>query len=84
MKKKYLWLIGLLAVIIFLSIPTFHILKTKWNENDKALKIPNGYTNDASQLNLTKVDTIIQVPNDKKEIEKADKIRTNYLKSKKR
>jgi FAD/FMN-containing dehydrogenase len=69
MKKKHLWLIGLLTVIIFLSIPTFHILKTKWSENDITQKIPNGYTNDASQLNLTKVDTIIQVPNDKKEIE---------------
>ena len=69
MKKKYLWIIGLLTVIIFLSIPTFHILKTKWTESDKTQIIPNGYTNDASQLNLTKVDTIIQVPNDKKEIE---------------
>jgi FAD/FMN-containing dehydrogenase len=69
MKKKHLWIIGLLTVIIFLSIPTFHILKTKWTESDKTQTIPNGYTNDASQLNLTKVDTIIQVPNDKKEIE---------------
>lgn len=69
MNKKYFWIIGLLTVIIFLSVPTFHILKTKWTESDKTQTIPNGYTNDASQLNLTKVDTIIQVPNDKKEIE---------------
>ncbi len=69
MKKKHLWTIGLLTIIIFLSIPIFHILKTKWNEKDLIIQIPKGFTNDASQLNLTKVDTIIQVPNDKREIE---------------
>ncbi|HSD14374.1 MAG TPA: FAD-binding oxidoreductase [Flavobacterium sp.] len=80
MKKKHLWLIGLLTAIIFLSVPTFHILKTKWSENDKTQKIPNGYTNDASQLNLTKIDTIIQVPNDKKEIESQLKDILKYAK----
>ena len=69
MKKRHFSIIGLLTVIIFLSVPTFHILKTKWTESDKTQAIPNGYTNDASQLNLTKIDTIIQVPNDKREIE---------------
>ena len=69
MKKKHFWIIGLLTLMIILSIPIFHILKTKWNENEKTEhEIPNGYTDDASQLNLTKIDTIIQVPNDKKEI----------------
>lgn len=58
-----------MAIIIFLLIPTFHILKTKWNEKDVSIEIPKGFTNDASQLNLTKIDTIIQVPNNKNEIE---------------
>jgi FAD/FMN-containing dehydrogenase len=80
MKKKHLWIIGLLTVLIFLSVPTFHILKTKWKESDKAQTIPTGYTNDASQLNLTKVDTIIQVPNDKKEIESQLKEILKYAK----
>lgn len=80
MKKKHLWLIGLLTVIIFLSVPTFHILKTKWAESDKTQTIPNGYTNDASQLNLTKVDSIIQVPKDKKEIESQLKDILKYAK----
>lgn len=69
MRKKYLWIIGILIIFVFLSIPIFHILKTKWNEKDISSEIPIGYTNDASQLNLTKIDTIIQLPNDKKEIE---------------
>jgi FAD/FMN-containing dehydrogenase len=69
MKKKHLWIIVFLTIIIFLSIPIFHILKTKWYEKDVSIEIPKGFTNDASQLNLTKIDTIIQVPNNKNEIE---------------
>jgi len=80
MKKKLLWLLGLLIALLLLSFPTFHILKTKWCENDNALKIPNGYTNDASQLNLTKVDTIIKGPNDKKEIQNQLKNILKYAK----
>ena len=69
MKKKHLWIVGILTLILFLSIPTFHLLKTKWNEKEIGIEIPKGFTNDASQLNLTKIDTIIPVPNDKKGIE---------------
>jgi FAD/FMN-containing dehydrogenase len=83
MRKKLFWLIGLLAVIIFLSVPALHILKTKFNENAKTQTIPNGYTNDASELNLTKVDTIIQVPNEKTEIENQLKGILKYAKKKK-
>lgn len=72
-----------MTVIIFLSIPTFHILKIKWNEGDKTQKIPKGYTNDASQLNLTKVDTIIEVPNNKLEIERQLKDILKYAKENK-
>lgn len=69
MKKKHLWIIGFSIVIIFLTIPVFHILKTKLSEKETGIEIPKGFANDASQLNLTKIDTIIQVPNDKKGIE---------------
>lgn len=69
MKKKHLFVIGIATVLIFLAIPTFHILKTKWAEKGVEIETPKGFANDASQLNLTKVDTIIQVPNNKGEIE---------------
>lgn len=69
MKKKYFWLLGICSILIFISVPTFHILKTKWNETDQIKSIPKGFTDDASQLNLTKVDTIIKVANGKIEIE---------------
>lgn len=69
MKKKYLWISIVIAVLIFFSIPFIHILKTKWNEDDTNTEIPKGYTNDASQLNLTKIDSLINVPSNKDEIE---------------
>ncbi len=69
MKKKHLWIIGILTIIAFISIPTLHILKTKWKEKGIDIEIPKGYTNDASKLNLTKIDTAIEVPNNKIEIE---------------
>lgn len=68
MKKKYFWLLGILIVFVFVSIPVGHVLKTKWNENGEKSAIPEGFTDDASQLNLTKIDTIIKVPSEKTEI----------------
>ena len=70
MKKKYFWLLGISIALIFISIPFAHVLKTKWTEKDQIINIPKGYTNDASQLNLTKVDTIIRVPDTKIQIER--------------
>ena len=69
MNKKHIWIAGILIILVFLAVPTFHILKTKWAEDGDTIAIPKGYANDASQLNLTKVDTVIEVPNGKKEIE---------------
>lgn len=68
MKKRYFWLLGILIVFVFVSIPVGHVLKTKWNENREKVAIPEGFTDDASQLNLTKIDTIIKVPSEKTEI----------------
>lgn len=68
MKKKYLFIIGIVAVLIFLAVPVIHILKTKWKEQDTKNEIPKGFANDASQLNLTEIDTLIAVPKDKSEI----------------
>jgi FAD/FMN-containing dehydrogenase len=81
MKKKHLWLLITLAVMILLSVPVFHLMETKWHEISKSKSIPPGYTNDASELNLTKVDTIINVPNDKTEIERQLKSILNYAKA---
>ncbi|UEQ78392.1 FAD-binding oxidoreductase [Chryseobacterium arthrosphaerae] len=69
MKKRHFIIAGVIMLIVFISIPAIHILKTKWNESDIRKETPQGYTNDASQLNLTKIDTLIKVPSSKSEIE---------------
>ena len=79
-KKKNIWFLIAVIIIGFIAIPTFHILSTKWNEEDTSYTIPKGFTDDASQLNLTKVDMIIEVPNDKKEIENQLKSILKYAK----
>ncbi|MCL9804210.1 FAD-binding oxidoreductase [Flavobacterium amniphilum] len=83
MKKKHFWVIGILSVVLFLLVPTFHLLKTKLGENDQEEAIKQGYTNDASELNLTKVDTIIQVPTGKQAIESQLKSVLKYAKENK-
>lgn len=80
MKKKHFWILGIISALIFLSIPTIHILNTKSKETDHRTEVPNGYTNDASGLNLTKVDTIIRVANTKREIEQQLKNILKYAK----
>jgi len=82
MKKKHLFIIGIVAVLIFLAIPVFHVLKTKWNEQDIKIETPKGFTNDASQLNLTEIDTLIIVPNNKTEIVNQLKQVIQYAKEK--
>ncbi|MFY1047424.1 FAD-binding protein [Chryseobacterium sp. GP-SGM7] len=82
MKKKHIFIIGIVAVLIFLAVPVIHVFKTKWNETDSKTETPKGFTNDASQLNLTEIDTLIIVPNNKKEIENQLKQVIQYTKEK--
>lgn len=70
LKKRQIINFFLLGILIFISIPTFHLVKTFLNEDKEVITTPIGYTNDASGLNLTKVDSIIDVPNSKEEIVK--------------
>lgn len=83
MKKKYIWISVIVLVILFIAVPIVHILKTKWTETEMRTDIPNGYTNDASQLNLTKVDTIIKVPADTTQMLKQLRAILKYAQEKK-
>lgn len=69
MKKKHFWILGIAAVLLFIAIPAFHLLKTKLDENQVEVTTPSGHANDASGLSLTQVDTIIKVPSDKHAIQ---------------
>lgn len=83
MNKKRVALLLILGLILFLSFPAYHLLKTYLTEDDISLVTPKGYTNDASGLNLTKVDTIIDVPTRKEDIINQLKQILAYSKSKK-
>lgn len=60
--KNYLWLSLFLIVFIVVSIPLIHLVRTKMNEPQGITNIPTGYSNDVSQLNLTKVFRIVDIP----------------------
>jgi hypothetical protein len=83
MKRKYILYLLIFGIVIFLSIPTFHLLNTYLNEDKKETKIPKGFTNDVSELNLTKVDSIIDVPSSKTEIVKQLQEILKYSKARK-
>ena len=68
MKRKHIIYLLAFGLIIFISIPTFHLIKTYLNGDNIKLITQKGFTNDASGLSLTKVDSIIDVPNSKVEI----------------
>ena len=68
MKRKYIFYFLTLGLVVFISIPAFHFLKTYLSETNNKVETPKGYTNDASGLSLTKVDSIIDVPNSRAEI----------------
>lgn len=68
MKKKHIFYLLTFGLLVFIAIPTFHLTKTYLNEDNVEIEIPKGYTNDASGLSMTKIDSIINVPNSKDEI----------------
>lgn len=74
----YIFILLLMAV----SIPVYHLLNTKWKEKAVPGKLISGYANDASKLNLTKVDTIIAVPTGKDEMLSQLKSVLEYAKQK--
>ena len=68
MKKKHIFYLLTFGLLVFIAIPTFHLTKTYLNEDNVEIQIPKGYTNDASGLSITKIDSIIDVANSKDEI----------------
>ena len=83
MKRRHIFYLLTLGLIVFISIPTFHLVKTYLNEDNLKAQIPKGYINDASGLSLTKVDSIIDVPNSRVEIIKQLKEILKYSKTNK-
>ena len=68
MKNKRIIIIIVWITVGFLMVPVFHLLRTYFKEDSVIRFTPEGYTDDASGLNLTKVHSIIQVPSHKDDI----------------
>ena len=68
MKTKHIFIFILCLIFALVLIPTVHLLKTYLGEDSKSIMIAEGFTNDASGLNLTPVHSIIHVPSEKEEI----------------
>ena len=83
MKKKHIIYAVLFVVIAFVSFPFIHLSKTYLQEDKSLVKIPTGFTNDASLLNLTKIDSIFNAPQSEKESIEQLKYVFNYAKTKK-
>ena len=82
MKRKHLIYILSIGILVFIAIPSIHLLKTKLAENETEISIPIGYTNDESHLNLTSVDSIINVSSDSTELINQLKVLLEYAKEK--
>lgn len=82
MKYKRLFIVLLIGIFGFIALPIGHLLQTKSGETSVVTKLPHGFTNDASQLNLTKIDTIIQFPSDPQQIQQQLTQLLAYAKSK--
>lgn len=68
MKIKYLAYIFGIGILIFIGIPSIHLLTTKIDENEANNPIAIGYVNDESHLNLTSIDSIIYASSDSIEL----------------
>jgi FAD/FMN-containing dehydrogenase len=68
MKRKKIIYLFVIVVIVLVSVPVVFIVSTFYNENQTTVVTPKGFTNDASRLNQTKVDSIIDVPQSKIEM----------------
>ena len=68
MKTKHIFIVVLCLIFALVLSPVVHLLKTYLGEDSKSIMIAEGFTNDASGLNLTPVHSIIHVPSEKEEI----------------
>lgn len=68
MRRKHLLVLALVALLVFLAIPSIHLIRTKLQETDAKPTLSKGFTDDESHLNRTPIDTLVEVPNTPKAI----------------
>lgn len=52
------------AILIFIAVPAIHLTRTHWQETGTQETLPPGFTDDASHLNRTRIDTLISLSPD--------------------
>jgi FAD/FMN-containing dehydrogenase len=70
-RRRYFLLLAILLVapLLFLAKPALHLLSVSWNDIDDRRPLADGYIDDASRMNATRVDEIWPVPDDPKAAE---------------
>ena len=61
--KKILLCVALVLIVLAVR-PAFHLISTYLSDGDTRQAVPSGYTNDASHLNQTRIDSVISIPAD--------------------
>ena len=67
MKKKHIFYLVAIVLTAVISSPFIFLSKTYLKEDNINRRIPQGFTNYASQLSLTKIDSIFDAPTSKTE-----------------
>ena len=62
---RWALLISLIALVAILGRPTFHLLRTAWNDADNRQPLPQGFIDDASRMNATQMAEVWAVPSDR-------------------
>lgn len=62
-RKWRRWLKAIFAgILLILARPTWHLLKTAWNDSAEIAAVPPGQVDDASRLNQTAIAEIVDIP----------------------
>lgn len=70
-RKRTRWIMAIAIVLLAISgRPAWHLWRTVKNDGRSLPEIPRGFANDASRLNLTKVNRVWDIPDDAEQAEK--------------
>ncbi len=61
---RWMLIISVITLVAFLGRPTFHLLRTAWQDADKREPLPQGFIDDASRMSATQVAEVWPVPSD--------------------
>lgn len=60
-NRRWFFLLFGLVIVLSIALPIWHLINTKLHQKQSAAEASTGYSNDASQLNLTPVHRVVAV-----------------------